>query len=176
MVWVWYLFPIVPFLSLSLFFFSRPARTPLLARGECVPISLPLLSLHQVLALTCQQVLFYYSMEGDTLVWWSDSTNRPTLSKQVFAIQLAGHLSTRYSIPKMLTAARRSLGKMHDLAHADASKIADFFAPSRQALVLMCVAGPLCPPLSISLARLLCSDLSLALLCILFLVCVPIVQ
>jgi hypothetical protein len=98
------------------------------------------------------------------LVLLSDSTNRPTLSKQVFAIQLAGHLSTRYSIPKMLTAARRSLGKMHDLAHADASKIADFFAPSRQALVLMCVATPLCPSTSPHLlARLLCSHLSLAL-------------
>ncbi len=68
---------------------------------------------------------------------------QPALDKQIFAIQLAGHLSSRYSIPKMLAAARRVLGKMHDLAHSDTTRISEFFRPTRQSLVLMCSAFPM---------------------------------
>jgi integrator complex subunit 2 len=68
---------------------------------------------------------------------------QPSLEKQVFGVLLTGHLATRYPIPKMLTAARVALGKMHELAHADASTREYFFRPTFGSLVQICTAFPM---------------------------------
>jgi integrator complex subunit 2 len=68
---------------------------------------------------------------------------QPSLEKQVFGVLLTGHLATRYPIPKMLTAARVALGKMHELAHADVATREAFFLPTFGTLVRICTAFPM---------------------------------
>ena len=68
---------------------------------------------------------------------------QPLLEQQVFAVLLAGHLATRYPIPKMLAAARVTLGKMHELAHSDAATREAFFMPTFETLLKLCTAFPM---------------------------------
>lgn len=67
---------------------------------------------------------------------------QPSLEQHVFAVLLTGHLATRYPIPKMLTCALAALGKMHELAHADARTREAFFLPTFETLVRLCTAFP----------------------------------